>query len=148
MSPAHLPPQQELLLGAVNSELFLLSLRKSERLFLYRRRSPVYAGSGLMCSKLARYRKPHPQKVDNHHINIWARIAHSLVLNTLRETTDPRTVHPHTCPHPTALTHSLCCLPPTPTHTLNPTPKKHCTDRGHPFPAEGHQEAGDLPGSS
>lgn len=39
--PAHLPPQQELLLGAVNSELFLLSLRKGERLFLYRQTSPV-----------------------------------------------------------------------------------------------------------
>lgn len=45
-------------------------------------------GSGLMCSKLAHCRKPVPQKVDNHHINIWAQIAHSLVLNTLQET-DP-----------------------------------------------------------
>lgn len=80
-------------------------------------------GSGILCSKLARRRKPHPQKVDIRHINLWARIAHSLVLNTLPETTDPCIRLPRTRSHSFSLTHSLGCLPPprrTHTHSTPP----------------------------
>lgn len=79
-------------------------------------------GSGLLCSKLAHCRKPYPQKVDIRHINVWARIAHSLVLNTLPETTDPCIILPRTCSHTFSLTHSLCCLPP-PRHTHSTQPQ-------------------------
>lgn len=75
-----------------------------------------------MCSKLAHCRKPNPQKVDNHHINIWAQIAHSLVLNTLQET-DPCIKHSHTL----SLSHTFSVLspPPTPhTHTHSTQPQR------------------------
>lgn len=103
---------------------------------LCRFRPPVFKASSLQ-------KNLNPQKVDNH-TNSWAQIAHSVVLNTLQEM-DPYIKHSHILSHPFSV---LSPHPPTQTHTLNPTPKKHCTDRGYPFPAEGHQEAGDLPGSS
>lgn len=71
-----------------------------------------------MCSKLAHCRKPIPQKVDNHHINIWAQIAHSLVLNTLRET-DPCIKHSR------ILSHAFSVLsPPPPRHTHSTQPQR------------------------
>lgn len=79
-------------------------------------------GSGLVCSKLAHCRKPNPQKVDNHHINIWAQIAHSLVLNTLQET-DPCIKHSRSL----SLSHTFSVLspPPTPhTHTHSTQPQR------------------------
>lgn len=61
--------------------------------------------------------------MDNHHINIWARIAHSLVLNTLQET-DPCIKHPR------ILSHSLCCL----RHPPNPNTHIHTHIHTQPKP--------------